>query len=99
MPERTISVNQAIDSGLQGRLAGLRLRDSPVGFRQVTQLKSFKKSRPPWLHGLGIFLPAPVILFNQLKVCATRNGRIHTQNNFGLLEGMGKLTVAMQPLT
>src|ERR1043166_3246369 len=83
VPEQTVSVNESIDSRLQGRLPGRLLRllryrgRRAIPLRQISQLKSFKKRRPSRIDRLRIFLPAPVIFFDQLEIGPSVDGCAH----------------------
>ena len=76
MPERAICVDETIHAGLQCCFAGFSLPGSfrgSIALRQISQLKPLKERRPSRIDGLWIFLPAPVILFNQVQIRASIN--------------------------
>ena len=84
--ERAIRVDEAIDARLQCCFAGFGGLSS-VALRQVAEFESFEEGRPPRVNRLRIFLPVPVIFFDQLEICPSGNGSIHGKFNLGRLCG------------
>ena len=80
--EGAIRVNETIDACLKRSLAcfGLTRRCS-VALRQISELEPFKKRRPPRINRLRIFLPAAVILLDQVQICASVNRCTHSKFN------------------
>jgi hypothetical protein len=74
--EGAIRVNETIDACLKRSLARFGLPESfrgSVALRQISELEPFKKRRPPRINRLRIFLPAAVILLDQVQICASIN--------------------------
>jgi len=72
--ERAIRINETIDACLKRSLARFGLRNGrSVALRQISELEPFKKGRLPRIDRLRIFLPAAVILLDQIQICASIN--------------------------
>src|SRR2546430_15689538 len=72
--EGAIRVNETIDACLKRSLARFGLRNGcSVALRQISKFEPLKKSRPSRIDRLRIFLPAPIILLDQVQICASIN--------------------------
>src|SRR5207248_2552073 len=74
VPENAISVNQSVNSRLQGTLPQIasrlrrRFHGSAIFSVETAEFEPFKKCRPSGIKRVGILLPALVILFEQIEI-------------------------------
>src|SRR5437899_7443657 len=98
MAEGSVRVNQSVYASLKrlvSDLADRRCRQCrrAVAQLQIAQLEPFKKGQPARVQRFGVFLPALIILLEQIEIGPSGEQRVHDGVQSARHHEPGKLTV------